>query len=371
MGATSPVIIEIKEDNKIKKYSKQNKKFSKIKKFPKIIIKQSEQLYNSICRIYDKNNTVKGTGFFMQINLENNLYYFLITYNNIISSEQIDNEETIIIYFLINGKEEKRNIKIDSNRTNFVFFDPLDITIIEILDSDNISKERFLCPDLNYKKEYKFYLNKSYYIAGFEKNNKKFISSCEIKNIIGFEFIHNINKGTEALGSLICSKDDFRVIGINKGVDKDCIDNNYGTFIGKILDYLENSRKGLNIRNDISIYKGMINLGLRHGEGTGFYIDGGIYIGDWINDVREGKGTMFYSNGNVYIGEWKNDRREGKGIFYFLKGSTYEGEFKNNIIDGFGELKASTGHRSWVFIGTLRIGSLDNPNFDAIYLFNH
>jgi hypothetical protein len=47
MGATSPVIIEIKEDNKIKKYSKQNKKFSKVKKFPKIIIKQSEQLYNS------------------------------------------------------------------------------------------------------------------------------------------------------------------------------------------------------------------------------------------------------------------------------------------------------------------------------------
>ena len=67
MGATSPVIIEIKEDNKIKKYSKQNKKFSKVKKFPKIIIKQSEQLYYSICRIYDKNNTVKGTGLFMQI----------------------------------------------------------------------------------------------------------------------------------------------------------------------------------------------------------------------------------------------------------------------------------------------------------------
>ena len=62
---------------------------------------------------------------------------------------------------------------------------------------------------------------------------------------------------------------------------------------------------------------------------------------------------------------------KGKEYFIFLKEVLNEGEFKNNIIDGFGELKASTGHRSWVFIGTLRIGSLDNPNFDAIYLFDH
>ena len=52
-------------------------------------------------------------------------------------------------------------------------------------------------------------MNKNYYIAGFDNyNNKntKFISSFEIKRIriFYYKFSHNINKGKEAFGSLIC-----------------------------------------------------------------------------------------------------------------------------------------------------------------------
>ena len=116
----------------------------------------------------------------------------------------------------MNKKEAKRYIKIN-RRSHFSFLEPLDITLIEIVDSDNISKDRFLYPDLNYKKKFSFYLNKSYYIAGFENNkNKKFISSINISDMLGFVFNHNINKGPESLGSIICSKDTFNVIGINK-----------------------------------------------------------------------------------------------------------------------------------------------------------
>ena len=369
MGATSPYIIEIRDINRINKYSKKiNKTPKKIKKLPKIKINKSEQLYNSICRIYDEKNKKNGTGFFMQIVIEDETFFFLITCDNIVTSEQIDNEETIVIYFLNNGKEEKRIIKIGSNRSHFIYFKPINITILEILDSDNISKDRFLYPDLNYKNGYNIYMNKEYFIAGFNKN-KPFVSSCRIEDIIRFEFIHNINKGQDAFGSLICTKDNFNVIGIYKeGDDKDC---NFGTFIGKIFDRLENSRKGIRNDNYVSMYKGTIQLGLRHGKGSGFYNDGGLYEGDWINDTREGNGIMYYSNGNIYIGEWKNDRREGIGSFYFCKGGFYKGEFKNNIIDGFGELKAGNGHNSWKFVGTLKIGALDNPNFDVVYFLSH
>ena len=72
---------------------------------------------------------------------------------------------------------------------------------------------------------------------------------------------------------------------------------------------------------------------------------------------------------NIYDGEWKNDRREGKGIFYFCTGAIYEGDFKNNIIDGFGKLIVQNRNRTLEFLGTLKIPSLDNPNFDPIYLF--
>ena len=334
------------------------------KKFPKTI-NNSEQLYNSICRIYEEKNNKNGTGFFMQISLDNT-YYFLITCSSIISNENLDNKDTIVIFFTSNKKEEKRYIKIDK-RSRFIFFKPFYITLIEIDDSDNIPKDIFLCPDLKYKKKFSFYLNKSYYIAGFENNNnkyQKFISSFDINDLFGYEFNHNVNKGPEALGSIICSKDNLKVIGINIRDNN----NNYGVFIGKILDHLENSRIGIDVKYDINMYKGTFNYGLRHGKGSCFYIDGGLYEGDWVNDSREGEGIMFYSNGNIYSGSWKNDRREGYGSFYFCTGGTYKGEFKNNIIDGFGELKSAD---NLTFVGTLSIACLDNLNFNVSDFLNH
>ena len=346
---------------------KQNKKSSKRKIIPKIKKIECKQLYNSICRIYDEKNKKSGTGFFMQITLENKPYFFLVTSKNIITKEQIENHETIILFIIINGEEEKRIIKIE-NRSYFIFYRQLNTIILEILDLDNISKERFLFPDLNYKKGYNYYLNKNYYIAGFENNNnknEKFISSLKIENFSFFQFFHNVNKGQEAFGSLICTKKNFKVIGINGG---NLFQN--GSFIGEILDILENDRKGIIENNNISLYKGFLISGLRHGKGEGYYNDGGLYEGNWKNDRREGNGTMYYSNGNIYIGEWINNRREGKGLFYFWKGGSYEGEFKNDIIDGYGKFKAGNGYNEFEIEGTFKIWSLDNPNFDAFNFIN-
>ena len=355
-----------------KKIGKKSNKFNKTKKIgatnkkkqTKATSENPEKIFNSICRIYNRKNKKNGTGFFLQITLENEIYYFLLTCSSIISEENSENKDSIILYFSSNGKEEKRCIKIEG-RAHFTFFKPHYITLIEIVDSDNISKERFLYPDLNYKEAFTFYLNKNYYIAGFKNNkNKRFISSFDLKCIDFYKFDHNINKGPYSIGSLICSKDNFNAIGMS-------INNNRGVFIGKILDHLENIRKGIKVDYKINIYKGFFNHGLRHGRGTAFYIDGGLYEGDWINDSREGIGTMYYSNGNVYIGNWKNDRREGYGIFYFCKGGTYRGEFKNDIIDGFGRLETGNGYNNLFYLGTSIIADLDNPNFDVLEFLSY
>ena len=349
------------------KQIKKKKKSLKRKIIPKIEKIKCEKLYNSICRIYDEKNKKSETGFFMQITLENEPYFFLVACNNIITEEQIENHETIVLYIITNGEEEERKIKIE-NRSYFIFYENLNIVVLEILDSDNISKERFLYPDLNYKKGYNFYLNKNYYMAGFENNNnknKKFISSFKMKSFMFFDFFHNINKGQEAFGSLICTKRKFNIIGINGGNRSQS-----GHFIGIILDILENDRKGIFENISLSLYKGFLMSGIRHGKGDGYYNDGGLYEGDWKNDRREGNGTMYYSNGNIYIGEWVNNRREGKGIFYFCKGGSYEGEFKNDIIDGYGKLRAGNGYKEFEIEGTLKIWGLDNPNFDAFNFIN-
>merc|ERR1711988_542633 len=57
-----------------------------------------------------------------------------------------------------------------------------------------------------------------------------------------------------------------------------------------------------------SKYDGNWHLGLRYGQGTYTWTDGGSYSGGWVEDKREGKGTMKYPDGFVYEGEWKADR---------------------------------------------------------------
>ena len=171
----------------------------------------------------------------------------------------------------------------------------------------------------------------------------------------GVLFKYSMDKKSEEFGSLIFSEDNYGVIWISKERNKDSSKINFGTFIGKIVNDLENIRLGIHIKNDIAIFQGMLNLGLRHGYGTGYYFDGGLYEGDWINNARDGHGIMYYSNGNVYSGNWKNNRKEGIGVFYFLKGCIYKVEIKNNIIDGFGEFKFGFGSHTRAFFGCFRI----------------
>ena len=362
------------QSSKKKKYSKSQNKLSyslkvkdkkeiKIIPFINVFNEKEKQINKSICQIYNPKNNKTCSGFFMQTSLFNKRYYFLITSNNLMDHGDLDNKETIVIYFMLNEKKEKRLIKIDyAIRPCFYFYRPLDTIVIGIVDSDNIPKEIFLYPDLTYEKGIISYRNKNCYIAGFEKKNQKlekFIYLCDIKNIDRFEFTLNINKGPESFGSLICSPNKLEVIGLVKEGKI----NNIGLFIFPVINKLDNIRRNIDVSNNASLYKGTFCLHLRHGKGVCYYNNGDVYEGEWKNDLREGKGKMYYSNGNVYEGEWKNDRREGNGIFYFCNGGVYTGEFKNNIISGYGKLSCYYA----TFVGTLELSGLDNSHFNVVH----
>ena len=56
---------------------------------------------------------------------------------------------------------------------------------------------------------------------------------------------------------------------------------------------------------------------MRHGFGTFYYQDGGMYEGDWQYNKMAGKGKLFYQSGKLaYEGGWANDQFEGQGILY-------------------------------------------------------
>jgi len=88
-------------------------------------------------------------------------------------------------------------------------------------------------------------------------------------------------------------------------------------------------------------YEGEIENEKPHGNGTWIQMDGGTYVGQFVNGQREGLGTFTWSEkspqfGKVYEGEWKDNSPNGKGKIYYerggdkkFEGMSWEGEFRN------------------------------------------
>ena len=94
-----------------------------------VSLKQTEKIIeqmksNSICRI---NN--KGTGFFVKIPYKSKLLPVLITSNQVINTDDIQNKTNVSLY--INNDKNIKLIKLDNNRLIYTN-EKLDITIIEI-----------------------------------------------------------------------------------------------------------------------------------------------------------------------------------------------------------------------------------------------
>ena len=67
---------------------------------------------------------------------------------------------------------------------------------------------------------------------------------------------------------------------------------------------------------------------MKHGQGTYFYCDGGIYEGNWKNDRMDGYGKLFYENGQLaYEGYWFQDEFHGRGKVYNDLPRNFEGSF--------------------------------------------
>ena len=80
---------------------------------------------DSICRINDK-----GTGFFVKIPYKSILLTVLITTNQVINTDGIQNKRNISIR--LNNDKKIKTIKLDNNRLKYTN-EKLDITIIEII----------------------------------------------------------------------------------------------------------------------------------------------------------------------------------------------------------------------------------------------
>ena len=124
-----------------------------------------ETLFNSIVRVHIPGG--KATGFFVEINVNDKKMKCLFTCFHVISDEDIKNEIFIDIYFGRINKERHRTLILRKKERFMEAFKKEDVTMIEIIDDDMITDVNYLTPDLYCQDEYKKYLKKNCYLAGY------------------------------------------------------------------------------------------------------------------------------------------------------------------------------------------------------------
>jgi hypothetical protein len=206
---------------------------------PKISDAGRNKLNNSISRI--QINGKHGTGFFMKIEINGEKKNYLIANNQIISQEQIDSKANIDLMY---GQEFK-TISLDKNIRNIQAFEN-GVILVEIIQNDGISENKYLSVDLNYQYGYEAYQDEKVCTIGYNNTyTERELSSGEIISIINSKFNLNLNTN---LGSPICSIKNQFVIGIYK-------EANNGIFIGEIIDSLkkENGQKINNVNSNNNV----------------------------------------------------------------------------------------------------------------------
>ena len=255
-----------------------------------------------------------SSGFFIKFQKNNKPFLCLMTNDHCITNSTIVNEEEIKI--LYENKKKELKIKLDPKERLMKSFKEdfsLDITIIQIIEKDQIDDDYFLLPDLSYLNKYDFLVGEEIEIPQFPLGGKLQISHGEIIEINyeknKYQFTHTASTLKGSSGSPIILKDKESVIGIHKA-GKISKEVNYGDLIGPIIN--------------------IINTLKRNGKGKEYYKNKKIkYEGNFVDDEYDGDdGCFYYENGDIYIGQFKNGKKNGSGFIYDKDNNLkIEGEF--------------------------------------------
>ena len=286
----------------------------------------------------------------------------------------IDKNESISFFY--DNESILKKISLNKKERFIKNFNDIGINliVIEILSSDEIEKNYFLLPMINYINEFNELKNEEIETINYPKGKLSY-SKGKINQIIDKEFIHSAEVDSNSKRLPIFLKDSTKVIGIQK-------DGNKAYFIGPIYNFFFKKKKkkikikkkkkkkkkknneqtknyinDANYKNDkkesdgkIKYENGNYYIGeeknlKRHGKGIEYYKNGQVkYDGNWVDDLPEGNGKMIYEDGTYYIGKFKNGMRHGKGIYHYEDGKiNYDGEYINDTQEGNGKMILEDG----------------------------
>ena len=224
----------------------------------KLIIKQ---LKKSTCKIFLKNNN-HATGFFCEINYNNENLPVLITNNHVINEEMLKSKETI--FLTLNDEKVEKEIKFRYPRkvyTNTTY----DTTIIEIIPKkDDIDTNNFLKLDKKINQKSHLFSGKSIYILQYPDGKYASVSYGIIEKIneSEYDFTHLCSTSKGSSGSPILNLETNDVIGIHnkayKNFDNQENDFNGGIFLKESIKEFQNGINSFTIGDNVNCFVNLI-----------------------------------------------------------------------------------------------------------------
>ena len=199
----------------------------------------------SLCKIIISPKKI-GSGFLIQLFKGKDQFFCLMTNEHVVTKKMIEERQKIDAYY----DSQSKLIEINLNpQERFIkdFRDiEIDATIIEILPKDDIPKDYFLLPLIDYMDNYDKLIGEDIAIIQFPKGemNYSYGKIIEIRQTLLYEFAYNASTDKGSSGSPIFLKGTTKVVGIHKGneiknEDK-TIKKNIGNFIFPIFSYFKN-----------------------------------------------------------------------------------------------------------------------------------
>ena len=216
----------------------------------KIILHQME---SCICNIYMESGT-SITGFFMKIPYKSNNLPVLITSSAIL--EQKKTKDNNYIEFTLN--DDKIYRKIDLNKKRKIYKNSkFKIVFIEIYPLEDKINNYLELDEKNIKEQNNLNNNKSIFSLYYSNEKRISVSYGLLMGIIDNDIKHTCYLEKNSLGTPILSLDNFKVIGINKGIQNN--DINLGFNINYLIHEFNNQFNGIDDNlNELTI-KYLIN----------------------------------------------------------------------------------------------------------------
>ncbi len=242
------------------------------------------KIVKSICKI--ETNSGNASGFLIKFPPKYSPFYCLMSNEHVIEKEMIKNKAKIKIHF--DNRNQSREINLTNNRiikefTNENDINSIDATVVQILPSDEISKEYFLEPNLDYLDNFNGLKSKEIVILQYPsleekdgiKKNYGILGLCFsggiIEDISKFKLFHTATTYHGSSGSPIFLKNTGKVIGIhaaaagikkknknnNNDDDDDEILPNRGYLMGPIYKRIKKlSKNKFKLNKDTHNFKG-------------------------------------------------------------------------------------------------------------------